>query len=170
MVLFIYFNFKNNNFNKNNNFKNNIFFKITSTLLEIFNYNLRGFRLSKKKSFKVIDRRTFCEVAHHNKLSLTSGLVIHRNPNSFVPNYYALILAISVHVRITIIADSEYVRWQLPDFTVLIEFDLFRGINRQYLIWIDGDQNGACVCLQNYYVILYRQRICAPAFCSIDRP
>lgn len=73
---------------------------------------------------------------------------------TLVPNYYALILAVSIHVRITIIADGEYVRRQLPDFTILVEFDLFRGINRQYLIWIDSDQDGTCVRLQNYYVIL----------------
>jgi len=108
---------------------------------------LRELCLSNKKSFKVINHQAICEVVHHDKLSLTSALVSRRKPNSFVPNYYALILAISVHVRITIIADGEYVRWQLPDFTILVEFDLFRGINRQYLIWIDGDQNGACVCL-----------------------
>lgn len=118
--------------------------------------------LSNKKSFKVINHQAIYEVVHHDKLSLTSALVSRRKPNFFVPNYYALILAISVHVRITIIADGEYVRWQLPDFTILVEFDLFRGINRQYLIWIDGDQNGACVCLQNYYVTLYLQRMHPP--------
>lgn len=60
-----------------------------------------------------------------------------------LPNYYALILAISIHMRITIIADGEYVRWQLPNFTILVEFDLLRGVNRQYLVRVDGDQDGA---------------------------
>lgn len=60
-----------------------------------------------------------------------------------LPNYYTLILAVSVHMCITVIADGEYVRWQFPDFTILVEFDLLCGINRQYLVWVDGDQDGA---------------------------
>jgi hypothetical protein len=83
-----------------------------------------------------------------------------------VPDYYTLILAVSVHVRVTVIADSEYVRRQLADFTILVQFDLLRGINRQYLIRIDGDQDGARVRLQNDIVTFMRvHRIQAPAFC-----
>lgn len=42
-------------------------------------------------------------------------------------------------MRVTVIADGEDVRWQFPDFTIFVEFDLLCGINRQYLVWIDGD-------------------------------
>lgn len=59
------------------------------------------------------------------------------------PNYYALILAVSIHMRVTVVADGEYVRRQLPNFTILVEFDLLRGINGQYLIRVDGNQDGA---------------------------
>lgn len=64
-----------------------------------------------------------------------------------LPNYYALILAVSVHMRVTIITDGEYVRWQFSDFTILVKFDLLRGINRQYLVRIDGDQDGTRISL-----------------------
>lgn len=99
-------------------------------MLEI-NYLLCRLRLFNKMSFKMIDHQAFCEVAQH-KSPLTSPLVsrMQRNPDSLVPNYYALILAVSVHVSITIIADGEYVWWKLSDFTIFVEFDLFRGINR----------------------------------------
>lgn len=70
-----------------------------------------------------------------------------RSNRRFAPNYYTLILAVSVHVRVTVVADGEYVRWQLADFTILVQFDLLRSINRQYLIRVDGDQDGARVCL-----------------------
>jgi len=69
------------------------------------------------------------------------------------PNYYTLILAVSIHVCVTVIADGEYVRRQLADFTIFVQFDLLRGINRQYLIWVDGDQDGARVCLQKMILL-----------------
>jgi len=50
-------------------------------------------------------------------------------------------------MRVAVIADGEYVRWQFPDFTILLEFNLLRGINRQNLVRIDGDQDGARICL-----------------------
>lgn len=65
-----------------------------------------------------------------------------------LPDYDALLLAVSVHVRVAVIADGEYVRRQLADLTVLVQLDLLRGINRQYLIRINGDQDGTRVCLQ----------------------
>lgn len=71
------------------------------------------------------------------------------------PDYYTLILAVSVHVRVTVIADGEYVRRQLADFTILVQLDLFRGINGQYLIRVDGDQDGARVCLKNVIVYVH---------------
>lgn len=65
------------------------------------------------------------------------------DPVSRLPNYYALILAVSVHMRVAVVTDGKYVRWQLSDFTILVEFDLLRSVNRQYLIRVDGDQDGA---------------------------
>lgn len=56
-------------------------------------------------------------------------------------------------MRVAVIADSEYVRRQLADFTILVQFDLLRGVDRQYLIRVDGDQDGARVRLQSSFML-----------------
>lgn len=60
-----------------------------------------------------------------------------------------LILAIAFHVCVSIIADSEYMRWQFTDFPFFIQFYLVGRINWQYLIRIDGHQYRSRVCLRS---------------------
>lgn len=65
-----------------------------------------------------------------------------------LPNDRALIFLIPHHVEITIISNGKDMRRQFPNPLVAVELDLFHGIQRQHLIWIDGYKNRACVGLK----------------------
>lgn len=75
-----------------------------------------------------------------------------------IPDHNALVLPVSVHVRVTVVADGEYVRRELADFTILVQFDLLRGVNGQYLIRVHGDQYGAGVGLRRNNTHAYARK------------
>lgn len=65
-----------------------------------------------------------------------------------VPDHYTLILSVSVHVRVAVVADREYVGRQLSDFTILVQLDLLRGVDRQNLVGVHCDEDRAGVSLR----------------------
>lgn len=70
-----------------------------------------------------------------------SGARLARNDN-------ALVLTISLHIRVRIVTNCENVRRQFANFPLFIQFDLIGCINRQNLVWIYSYQNGTGVRLQ----------------------
>ena len=60
----------------------------------------------------------------------------------------ALILPVPAHVRVRVVTDREDVRGQLADLALLVQLDLVGGVDRQYLVRVDGDQNRTGVCLK----------------------
>lgn len=50
--------------------------------------------------------------------------------SGFPRNHYTLILAVSSHVSVAIVADGEYVRGEFADLAFFVQFDLFGGVDR----------------------------------------
>lgn len=65
-----------------------------------------------------------------------------------LPDNDALIVAISLHVSVSVVPDCEYVRRKFSDFLIFIQFNLFRRVDGQDLIRIHGHQNGSGVGLE----------------------
>lgn len=62
-----------------------------------------------------------------------------------VPDNQALINVSSLHIRVCIIGQRENMRWEFTDPLLLVELNLFPGIDRKHLIRIDRDQNATRV-------------------------
>lgn len=63
-------------------------------------------------------------------------------------DHYALILTIPPHMGIRVVADGEYVRRQFSYFTLFIQFNLIRRVDREYLVGIDRHQYRAGIRLK----------------------
>jgi len=63
------------------------------------------------------------------------------------PDNDALVLAIPMHVAISIVTDGKYVWREFTHLMTLVHLYLLGGVDRQNLIWIYCDQDGTSVCL-----------------------
>lgn len=64
------------------------------------------------------------------------------------PDDTALALSVPVHVEITVVCDSKGVWRHFAQSPVCVHPHMFGVVDGQQLVWVDRDQNGACVCLQ----------------------
>lgn len=64
------------------------------------------------------------------------------------PDDAALVLSVAAHVEIAVVCDGEDVRRQFPQAPVCVHLHVLDGVDGQQLVWVDCNQNGACVCLQ----------------------
>jgi hypothetical protein len=66
-----------------------------------------------------------------------------------LPDNDTLVLRVPLHVVVSVVRYSEYVRRQFTDLFVTIQLNLFGGVDGKDLVWIDCHQNGPSVRLQN---------------------
>lgn len=70
-------------------------------------------------------------LSQFEKFNITSMLL-----EFILPDNNTLVVAISLHVSISIISDSKYVGWKFSNFFILVKFYLLRRIYGKNLIWI----------------------------------
>lgn len=87
----------------------------------------------------IIDALTLA--SHH--ITSKSGLIFgcHRSR----PDDAALALAAAAHVEKAAVCDGKDVRRQLAQSLVGVHLHMLGGVDGQQLVWVDCNQNGACV-------------------------
>lgn len=64
------------------------------------------------------------------------------------PDNTALVVSVAAHVEVAVVCDGEDVRRHFTQAPVCVHLHLLYGVDGQHLVWVDRNQNGACVCLQ----------------------